>query len=59
MIDTAHGHSLKEYRGMGALQHETNGRYGKSPGPLVPEGIEGRVLVRGSVEETLVQKDPE
>ena len=51
--------SYKVYRGMGsigALQNETNDRYGKyDGGDLVPEGIEGMVPLTGSVTDTVYQ----
>jgi IMP dehydrogenase len=53
------GRPYKVYRGMGsigALQNETNDRYGKNGGgPLVPEGIEGMVPLAGSVHDLLYQ----
>ncbi|MNX85094.1 Inosine-5'-monophosphate dehydrogenase [compost metagenome] len=53
------GRQYKVYRGMGsigALQNETNDRYGKhGGGTLVPEGIEGMVPLAGSVEDILYQ----
>ncbi|HEY9855245.1 MAG TPA: IMP dehydrogenase [Stenomitos sp.] len=53
------GRQYKVYRGMGsigALQNETNDRYGKhSGGTLVPEGIEGMVPLAGSVTDLLYQ----
>lgn len=54
------GRSYKVYRGMGslgALQNETNDRYGKngSNGAIVPEGVEGMVPLGGSVAELLYQ----
>ncbi len=53
------GRPYKVYRGMGsigALQNETNDRYGKGgSGPLVPEGVEGMVPLSGSVQELLYQ----
>jgi IMP dehydrogenase len=53
------GRSYKPYRGMGslgALQHETNDRYGKyEGGPVVPEGIEGMIPLSGSVEDLVYQ----
>jgi IMP dehydrogenase len=53
------GRQYKVYRGMGslgALQNETNDRYGKGgSGALVPEGVEGMVPLSGSVQELLYQ----
>lgn len=54
------GRLYKEYRGMGsigALSNETNDRYAKSGqgGPVVPEGIEGRIPLTGTVDDLLVQ----
>ncbi|HEY9723583.1 MAG TPA: IMP dehydrogenase, partial [Oscillatoriaceae cyanobacterium] len=54
------GRLYKEYRGMGsigALANETNDRYAKaaSAGPVVPEGIEGRIPLTGTAAELLVQ----
>lgn len=53
------GRTYKAYRGMGsigALQNETNDRYGKhSGGSLVPEGIEGMVPLSGRAADTLYQ----
>ncbi|MBM3267346.1 MAG: IMP dehydrogenase [Candidatus Sericytochromatia bacterium] len=53
------GRQYKVYRGMGsigALQNETNDRYGKGgSGPLVPEGVEGMVPLSGSVKDLLYQ----
>ncbi len=53
------GRQFKVYRGMGsigALQNETNDRYGKhAGGTLVPEGIEGMVPLAGSVTDLLYQ----
>jgi IMP dehydrogenase len=54
------GRLYKEYRGMGsigALANETNDRYAKSGagGPVVPEGIEGRIPLTGTVDDLLVQ----
>jgi IMP dehydrogenase len=54
------GRMYKEYRGMGsigALSNEGNDRYAKSGvgGPVVPEGIEGRIPLTGTVDDLLVQ----
>ncbi len=54
------GRPYKVYRGMGsigALQNETNDRYGKhtNGGALVPEGVEGMVPLSGSATELLYQ----
>lgn len=54
------GRPYKVYRGMGsigALQNETNDRYGKhsNGGALVPEGVEGMVPLSGSASELLYQ----
>jgi IMP dehydrogenase len=54
------GRVFKEYRGMGsigALSNEGNDRYAKSggSGPVVPEGVEGRIPLTGTVAELLVQ----
>jgi IMP dehydrogenase len=54
------GRVYKEYRGMGsigALSNEGNDRYAKSGtgGPVVPEGIEGRIPLTGTVADVLVQ----
>ncbi|MDB5101199.1 MAG: inosine-5-monophosphate dehydrogenase [Cyanobacteria bacterium RYN_339] len=54
------GRVYKEYRGMGsigALSNEGNDRYAKSTnsGPVVPEGIEGRIPLSGTVDDVLVQ----
>ncbi len=54
------GRPYKVYRGMGslgALQNETNDRYGKhgNGGPIVPEGVEGMVPLGGSVADLLYQ----
>jgi IMP dehydrogenase len=54
------GRMYKEYRGMGslgALSNETNDRYAKSGtgAPVVPEGIEGRIPLSGTVDDLLVQ----
>lgn len=54
------GRPYKVYRGMGsigALQNETNDRYGHkySGGALVPEGIEGMVPLSGSLDDLLYQ----
>jgi IMP dehydrogenase/GMP reductase len=54
------GRPYKVYRGMGsigALQNETNDRYGHkySGGALVPEGIEGMVPLSGTLDDLLYQ----
>jgi IMP dehydrogenase len=53
------GRAYKVYRGMGslgALQNETNDRYGKyAGGPVVPEGVEGMVPLSGSVADLVAQ----
>lgn len=53
------GRPYKVYRGMGsigALQNETNDRYGKNAqGPLVPEGVEGMVPLTGSADDLIYQ----
>lgn len=53
------GRPYKVYRGMGsigALQNETNDRYGKNAqGPLVPEGVEGMVPLAGSADDLIYQ----
>lgn len=56
------GRVYKEYRGMGslgALMNEGNDRYGTSKAgqgvAVVPEGIEGRIPLSGSVDDLLVQ----
>lgn len=54
------GRPYKVYRGMGslgALQNETNDRYGKhgNGGPIVPEGVEGMVPLGGSAGDLLYQ----
>lgn len=54
------GRVYKEYRGMGsigALANEGNDRYAKSAsaGPVVPEGIEGRIPLTGTAADVLVQ----
>jgi IMP dehydrogenase len=55
------GRAFKSYRGMGSLGAMTDGsadRYGQGgvePAKLVPEGIEGRVPFKGSLEETVSQ----
>jgi IMP dehydrogenase len=42
---------------IGALSNEGNDRYAKSGqgGPVVPEGIEGRIPLSGTVDDLLVQ----
>jgi len=56
------GRRFKEYRGMGSLAAMAEGsaeRYGQKsdgePSKMVPEGVEGRVPYRGTVEEYLYQ----
>ena len=56
------GRRYKEYRGMGslgAMVHGSKDRYGqgdvKSVGKLVPEGVEGRVPYRGSLNDFVYQ----
>jgi len=63
-IIEVHGHRFKAYRGMGSLQAMQAGssdRYFQEADPdagpvkLVPEGIVGRVPLRGKVEEVIFQ----
>ena len=53
------GRKYKEYRGMGSIAAMENGskdRYFQSDAKkLVPEGVEGRVAYKGSVEDTVFQ----
>ena len=61
-VEYYEGRMYKSYRGMGSLEAMKEGakdRYGQgeqnNPEKLVPEGIVGRVLYRGSVTEILFQ----
>ena len=54
-----HGRKFKVYRGMGsiaAMEHGSGDRYFQANAKkLVPEGVEGRVAYKGSVEDTIFQ----
>ena len=58
---TVHGKKYKEYRGMGSLgalasSESSKERYGqKGAEKLVPEGVEGRVPLKGPVSEIIYQ----
>ena len=58
-IEIFQGRSFKVYRGMGSLAAMANGskdRYFQSDAKkLVPEGVEGRVPFRGSVQDVVFQ----
>ena len=58
-IRTVPGQKYKVYRGMGSIAAMENGSkdryFQENAKKLVPEGVEGRVAYKGSVEDTVFQ----